>query len=74
MRFEQEERKKFDEKNDKTLATAISEAVEKAMSLCDEGRSSAAWEVVEELSANAINGEWRRRNRSKVCACVYRRM
>ena len=30
-----EERKKFDEESDKTLATAISEAVEKAMSLCE---------------------------------------
>ena len=32
-----EERSKFDEESDKTLANAISEAVEKAMSLCDEG-------------------------------------
>jgi len=50
-----EERKKFDEESDKTLATAISEAVEKAMSLCDEGGDACAtaWEVVEELSASA---------------------
>ena len=33
-----EERKKFDEESDKTLATAISEAVEKAMSLCEQGQ------------------------------------
>ena len=50
-----EERKKFDEESDKTLANAISEAVEKAMSLCDEGGDACAtaWEVVEELSASA---------------------
>jgi len=51
----QDERKKFDEESDKTLANAISEAVEKAMSLCDEGGDACAtaWEVVEELSASA---------------------
>jgi len=50
-----EERSKFDEESDKTLANAISEAVEKAMSLCDEGGDACAtaWEVVEELSASA---------------------
>ena len=50
-----EERSKFDEESDKMLANAISEAVEKAMSLCDEGGDACAtaWEVVEELSASA---------------------
>ena len=50
-----EERSKFDEEGDKTLANAISEAVEKAMSLCDEDGDACAtaWEVVEELSASA---------------------
>ena len=65
-----EERSKFDEESDKTLANAISEAVEKAMSLCDEGGDACAtaWEVVEELSAARINVEGRserKKRRSK---------
>ena len=46
-----EERKKFDEESDKTLATAISEAVEKAMSLCFMGEfvlGPPSWKVIRE--------------------------